>query len=70
MGGQPPRRQPGFRRQPVLHLLRRRLLPQRPVHGLGQGHRGHGECRQDQARRAGAEPGQDRQGAHGRRRGL
>ena len=29
-------------------------LPQQPVHGLGQGHRGHGERRQDQARRAGA----------------
>ena len=31
---------------------------------------GHGERRQDQARRAGAEPRQDRQGAHGRGRGL
>ena len=30
----------------------------------------HGERRQDQARRAGAEPRQDRQGPHGRRRGV
>ena len=28
--------------------LRRRLLPQQPVHGLGQGHLGHGKRRQDQ----------------------
>ena len=53
------RAEPGFRRQPVLHLLRRRALPRRPVHRLGQGDRGHGQRRQDQARRAGAEPGQD-----------
>ena len=45
-------------------------LPGQPIHGLGQGDRGHGERRQDQARRAGAEPGQDRQGADGGRRGL
>ena len=45
-------------------------LPQQPVHGLGQGDRGHGERRQDQARRAGAESRQDRQGADGRRRGV
>ena len=32
----------------------RRRLPQPPVHGLGPGHRRHGQCRQDQARRAGA----------------
>ena len=31
---------------------------------------GHGQRRQDQARRAGAEPRQDRQGAHGGGRGL
>ena len=36
----------------VLHLLRRRPLPRQAVHGLGQGHRGDGERRQDQARRA------------------
>ena len=47
------RAQPQFRRQPVLHLLRRRALPRRPVHRLGQRHRRHGERRQDQARRAG-----------------
>ena len=44
-------------------------LPQRPVHGVGQGDRRHGERRQDQARRAGEESRQDRQGADGRRRG-
>ena len=43
---------PNSRRQPVLHLLRRRELPRRPVHGVGQGDLGHGERRQDQARRA------------------
>ncbi len=37
-----------------------------PIHGLGQGDRGHGERRQDQARRAGGEPGPDRQGDDGR----
>ena len=56
---------PGFRRQPVLHLLRRRRVPQRPVHGLGPGDRRHGERRQDQARRAGAESRQDRVGEDG-----
>ena len=45
---------PEFRRQPVLHLLRRRGVPQRPIHRLGQGDGRHGERRQDQARRAGA----------------
>ena len=30
------------------------ILPQQPIHGVGRGHRGHGERRQDQARRAGA----------------
>ena len=34
-------------------------LPRQAVHGVGQGHRRHGERRQDQARRAGAEPRQD-----------
>ena len=56
---------PEFRRQPVLHLLRRRIVPQRPVHGLGRSHRRHGERRQDQARRAGAESRQDRVGEDG-----
>ena len=42
------------RQQPVLHRVRRRHLPRQAVHGVGQGHRGHGERRQDQARRAGA----------------
>ena len=41
------------------------LVPQRPVHGLGPGHRRHGERRQDQARRAGAESRQDRVGEDG-----
>ena len=59
---------PQFRRQPVLHLLRRRDLPRQPVHRLGQCRGGHGERRQDQARRAGARPRQDRQGDDGRRR--
>ena len=40
------------------------------VHRLGQGHRGHGQRRQDQARRAGAEPRQDDQRQGRRRRGL
>ena len=48
--------EPGFRRQPVLHLLRRRPFPRQPVHRLGQRDRGHGERRQDQARRAGENP--------------
>ena len=40
-------------------------LPRQPIHGLGQGDRGHGERRQDQARRAGAESRQDRLGEDG-----
>ena len=40
-------------------------LPRQPVHRLGQGDRGHGQRRQDQARRAGAQPRQDRQGDDG-----
>jgi hypothetical protein len=59
------RAEPGFGRQPVLHLLRRRGLPRRQVHRVGQGHVRHGERRQDQARRAREQSGQDRQGAHG-----
>src|SRR4029078_2544997 len=52
----------------VLHLLRRCRLPQPPVHGLGPGHRRHGKCRQDQARRTGQGPRQDRvdEGRRGR----
>ncbi len=59
---------PGFRRQPVLHLLCRRAVPQRPIHGLGSGDRGHGERRQDQARRAGAKSRPHRLGEDGRER--
>ena len=61
-------RRPQFRRQPVLHLFWRRDLPRQPVHRLGQCRGGHGERRQDQARRAGARPRQDHQGDDGRRR--
>ena len=46
--------EPRFRRQPVLHLLRRLALARQAVHGLGPGGRRHGHGRQDQARRAGA----------------
>ncbi len=42
-------------------------FPRQPVHGVGQGDRRHGERRQDQARRARAESGQD-QVDQGRRR--
>ena len=41
--------EPQQRQQPVLHLLRRRELPRQAVHGVGQGHRRHGQRRQDQA---------------------
>ena len=40
-------------------------VPRRPVHRLGQRDRGHGERRQDQARRAGQQPRQDRHGDDG-----
>ena len=56
------RAEPEQRQQPVLHLLRRRPLPRQAIHRVGQGDRRHGERRQDQARRAGAEPRQDREG--------
>ena len=56
------------RQQPVLHRLRRRQLPRQAVHGVGQGHRGHGQRRQDQARRAGARSRQDGFGEGRRRR--
>ncbi len=49
--------------------LRRLPLPRQPVHRVGQGDGGHGERRQDQARRAGARSGQDRLGEDGRRDG-
>ena len=39
-------------------------FPQQAIHGLGPGDRRHGECRQDQARRAGARSRQDREGDH------
>ena len=35
--------EPELGQQPVLHLLRRRRLPRRPVHGVGRGDRGHGD---------------------------
>ena len=59
---------PEQRQQPVLHRASTTPLPRQEIHRLGQGHRGHGERRQDQARRAGAEPRQDglRQGRGGR----
>ena len=44
----------------VLHLLRRCRIPEPAVYGLGPGHRGHGQRRQDQAGRAGPGPRQDR----------
>ena len=50
MGGS----EPECREFAVLHLLRGCRLPESPVHGVGPGHRRHGECRQDQARRTGA----------------
>ncbi len=59
---------PEFRRQPVLHLLRRCDFPRRQIHRLGQGDRRHGERRQDQARRAGVQSRQDHLRAHGGRR--
>ena len=47
------RLRPQQRRQPVLHLLRRRHLSRPPVHGVGQGGVGHGACRRDQEGRSG-----------------
>ena len=61
---------PEFRRQPVLHRLRRRELPRQQIYGVGPRDRRHGECRQDQARRAAGEAGQDADGAGRRRRGA
>ena len=54
---------PEQRRQPVLHLLRPGALAGRPVHGLGQGHAGHGPRRQDREGRAAGEARQDDHGA-------
>ena len=34
------RQRPEFRRQPVLHLLRRGAVPEQAIHGLGQGDEG------------------------------
>ena len=59
---------PEFRRQPVLHRLRRRELPRQQIYGMGPRDRRHGECRQDQSRRAAGEAGQDADGAGRRRR--
>ena len=61
---------PQLRQLAVLHLLRRRPLPGQAVHGVGQGHRGHGERRQDQAWRTRARSRQDHFGRRGGRRGL
>ena len=41
--------------------LRRRPLPRQAIYRVGQGDVRHGECRQDQARRAGARSRQDHQ---------
>ena len=41
-----------FRRQPVLHLLRRGAASEQAVHGVGPGDRRHGEHRRDQQGRA------------------
>ncbi len=40
-------------------VLRRRDLPRPQIHGVGPRDRRHGECRQDQSRRAAGEPRQD-----------
>ena len=53
---------PEFGQFAVLHLLRRRRVPQQAIYRLGQGRFGHGECRQDQARRARPRSRQDHQG--------
>ena len=47
---------PEQRRQPVLHHVRAGAAPERPVHGLGQGDRGHAVRRQDQAGRPPSNP--------------
>ena len=62
--GAAPLAEPEQREQPVLHMLRRRFVPQSPVHGLGRSRRGHGSRRQDQARRAPHQSGQDHPHAH------
>ena len=59
---------PELRRQPVLHRLRRCDLPRQEIHGVGASDRRHGECRQDQARRAAVQSRQDPLGAGRRRR--
>ena len=61
-------RSPQFRRQPVLHRLRRRELSRQQIYGVGPRDRRHGECRQDHSRRAAGEAGQDTDGAGRRRR--
>ena len=38
---------PEQRRQSVFHLLGRCPVPERSIHGLGRGQRGHGACRWD-----------------------
>ena len=44
---------PNSARSQFFIVLQGLELPRRPVHGVGQGHVGHGVRRQDQARRAG-----------------
>ena len=57
------------RQQPVVHHVRRRLEPERPVHRDRRGALRHGRGRQDQEGRAGAESRQDGEGAgRGRRK--
>ncbi len=61
---------PELGRQPVLHLLRRRDLPRPAIHGVGPRDRRHGQCRQDQPRRAAVKSRQDRFGPRRVRPGL
>ena len=57
-------RRPQQCQQPVLHLLRRQRMrePHWPVHGVGRGHRGHGQRRQDLQGRAAGHPRRDGEG--------
>ena len=43
--------EPGFRRQPVFHLLCRLPVAGRPIYGLGRSYFGYGICRPYQTRR-------------------
>ena len=53
---------PDFGQFAVFHLFRQRPLPRSAIYRLGRGDLRHGKCRQDQARRAGERPRQDRLG--------